>query len=95
MAIDVYFREDISYILHAVNIASKSTAEIAQNNIIQSGIGSGAEQTTEHLDIYRRGYKDALHAVALALGITPDIYMIVTPQMTLKQAPDALVAKRD
>lgn len=64
MALDLWLKEDIANIILAAERASASTA-------FALGELAGDE---EKLRAYRRGYRDALHVLALAFGIeTPGI----------------------
>ncbi|MCL6431966.1 MAG: hypothetical protein K6V36_14080 [Anaerolineae bacterium] len=61
MSLDIWFREDIKHILMAAERAS--TLSLAQ-----------AEESASDprlLQAYRRGYRAALYAVAVACGLTP------------------------
>lgn len=72
MALDVYFREDVAQILSAVNLASGGTATLVNEEVakaMRAGWQLGAEELVDHLRIYRRGYRDAIEAVAVAFGI--------------------------
>lgn len=61
MSLDIWFREDIKHLLMAAERASAlSLAQAAE-----SAADPGA------LRAYRRGYRAALSAIALACGITP------------------------
>jgi len=61
MSLDIWFREDIRHILMAAERAS----EVA--------LAQGEESATDvsALRAYRRGYRAALSAVALACGLVP------------------------
>lgn len=58
MALEMWFQEDMRNILLAVNAASASTVAAQQSD-------------TPEMAAYRRGYQEALVAVALACGIQP------------------------
>jgi len=61
MSLDIWFREDIRHILMAAERAS----EVA----LAEGEESAADASA--LRAYRRGYRAALSAVALACGLAP------------------------
>lgn len=54
MSLDIYFREDVINRLRSINSASASTAEMTDDPIVQA---------------HRRGYMQALTAVALSFGL--------------------------
>jgi hypothetical protein len=58
MGLDLWFREDVARIL-------ASTYET-----IQASTGAVAPVSPELADTYRRGFMDALYAVAVAFGVT-------------------------
>jgi hypothetical protein len=64
MALDVYFKESIACILAATDAASSSAATLVAT--------CNEPATVERVRIYRQGYRDALGAVATALGILPE-----------------------
>lgn len=61
MSLDIWFREDIRHILMA--------AERASEMALAQGEECAADAAT--LRAYRRGYRAALSAVALACGLAP------------------------
>ncbi len=61
MSLDIWFREDIRHILMAAERASE--VALAQ--------GEECAADTATLRAYRRGYRAALSAVALACGLAP------------------------
>lgn len=62
MSLDIWFREDIKHILVAAERASDLSIAQAEE--------SAADLAT--LRAFRRGYRAALTAVALACGLTPN-----------------------
>jgi hypothetical protein len=61
MSLDIWFREDIRHILMAAERASE--VALAQGEESSADVAS--------LRAYRRGYRAALSAVALAFGLVP------------------------
>lgn len=79
MSIDVYFREDVAKVLDAVDFASGGLAALMNEEIEKAGREDRLfddEALADHLRIYRRGYKNALVAVALAFGVVPHTWAI-------------------
>jgi len=68
MALDVYFREDVQNILWATLAASEGSAALTERNALT--------------EAYRRGFEDALRAVALGFGLGG-------PLPSLRLSPDA------
>jgi hypothetical protein len=56
MGVDMWFKDDVRNILLSVNASSAATAQWSDS---------------PHIVAYRRGYQEALMAVALACGIQP------------------------
>lgn len=79
MAVDVYFREDVAKVLDAVDMASGGTVALVNEEVakaMRDGRQLDNEELVDHLRIYRRGFKDALTAVAVAFGILPRSYTL-------------------
>lgn len=73
MALDVYFREDLANVIRSVDMGGGGTTALVHE---MAQRGAGNDELIEALRIYRRGYKDALAAVAQAFGITPTTYAL-------------------
>lgn len=61
MSLDIWFREDIKHIL----LAAERASDVALSQGAESAADLGA------LRAYRRGYRAALSAIALACGLAP------------------------
>lgn len=64
------FVGDIAQVLHSVNEAGGGATALIIEAAERDDLG--VRELAEHLRLYRRGYKDALAAVALAFGIEPE-----------------------
>lgn len=79
MALDVYFREDVAQVLDAVDMASGGTVALVNEEVtkaMRAGRQLDNEELSDHLRIYRQGFRDALAAVAVAFGILPRSYTL-------------------
>ena len=75
MALDVYFRDDIANIIRSVNQSGGNTAAIVHYFIAEcerNGVHPDMHELEKKLNIYQRGFCDALGAVAVAFGILPE-----------------------
>lgn len=79
MALDIYFQEDVARVLDAVDLASTGATAIVNGHInqaLEKNTRCDDVAIAHDLEIYRRGHRDALTAVAAAFGINPDSYCI-------------------
>lgn len=83
MALDVYFREDLANVLHAVDMGGGGMTALVHEEIqraLRNGLQISNEELIDHMRIYRQGYKDALAAIAAAFGIFPETYALNSGQ---------------
>lgn len=75
----IYFREDLARVLSHVDMSSEGETALVDEEIetaSQNGQQLDQQDLVERLRLYRRGYEDALAAVARAWGITPATWVL-------------------
>jgi hypothetical protein len=74
MALDIYYREDVARVLGSLDVASGGSVQVVNEEVERAARDKkpiDADRLSERLRVYRKGYQDALAAVAIAFGVMP------------------------
>jgi predicted trehalose synthase len=74
MALDIYYREDVARVLGSLDVASGGSVQVVNDEVERAAREKkplDADRLSERLRVYRKGYQDALAAVAMAFGVLP------------------------